>query len=241
MNRMRLIEVDLKQAESRYVAWRGPVPKLQQMYNDGIDIHRFVASHPLLFNKPMDSITQLERQLGKKTGHAANYGMGEKTHSEACLKEMNLVIPIYQAKQMLEGYHDALEGKVLAWQKSVEELVKRTRQMKTPFGRIRTFYGRMDHSLFKEAYAYEPQSVVPDIINCLIRHMWRYRSVKLLNQVHDAAWFECDPFHDRDVIERIKDQNSWNPTLNLPGGELRIPIDISVGWNFKEKRVVFEG
>jgi len=49
------IQVDLAQAEARFVAWDAPEPKLIQMYIDGEDIHRFVASR--LFDIAPEDVT----------------------------------------------------------------------------------------------------------------------------------------------------------------------------------------
>jgi hypothetical protein len=62
----------------------------------------------------------------------------------------------------------------------------------------------------------------------------------LLLQAHDSVWFECDPADDTACIEACKNQD-WNPVMKLAGGDLRIPIEIKMGWNFKEKETVFVG
>jgi len=237
----KFIEVDLKQAESRIVAWDGPVPKLQKMFHDGEDIHRYVASHPLLFNKLMSDVTKDERQLGKKTGHAANYGMHAATLSDSCLKEMDLVLPIHKAERMLAGYHAALEGGVLRWQKKIEEEVTRTRRLRTVFGYERYFYDRLGPDMFREAYSYKPQNTVVYIINNLMLYMAGKPHVLLSNQIHDALLLEVDESHTLEVIELIKDQDAWNPKMQMAGGELRIPIDIQIGERWKPMETVFEG
>lgn len=243
MNSFSFIEVDLQQAESRFVAFDGPVPKLQKMYEDKIDIHRFVAAHPLMFNKPQDQISDDERQLGKKTGHAANYGMSPPTLSDQCLKEMDLVVPIDKAKRMLDGYHAAMDGGILRWQAKIRDEVSKTKKLTTPMGRVRFFYDRIGDDLFREAYAYRPQSTIPDIINRLIRKMYRSKGVTLLAQIHDSALMQVRDDCILETLESVKDQDSWNPILKLSGGNLRIPIDIKIGkcWDKKKMEKAFSG
>lgn len=232
------VEVDLKQADARVVAWDAPEPTLMQMFNDGADIHRFVASQPELFNCSMDKVTKEQRQLGKKTGHAANYGMRGATLSAQCLKEMNLVVPPAQADRMLEGYHRTFPG-IRRWQSQIRDTVMRDRKMTTPFGRERYFYDRPGDELFREAYAYRPPSIVVDVINSLIKHM--YGHVRLLLQVHDSALFEVRDTHLGEALDRIRDQHAWNPILKLSGGELRIPIEIKRGNNWGRMEEIFSG
>lgn len=236
-----LLEIDLKQAESRFVAYDGPVPKLQQMYLDGVDVHQYVAAHPFLFNKELKNVTHEERQLGKKTGHAANYGMSAPTLAVQCLKEMNLVMSAQRAEKMLRGYHSAFDGMILRWQSNLRDTLSRTRKLTTPFGRERIFYDRLGPDLFKEAYAYRPQSTVSDIINSLMLHLFGKPHVLLLNQIHDSLLLECPGAHMTDVLLLIKDQDAWNPKLKLAGGELRIPIEVKYGRRWKPMEVIYEG
>lgn len=232
------VEVDLKQADARVVAWDGPEPTLMQMFKDGADIHRFVASQPELFNCPAASVTKQQRQLGKKTGHAANYGMKGPTLSTQCLKEMDLVVPAFKADRMLSGYHRTFPG-IARWQKRITEEVMRNRYLTTPMGRMRQFYERPGDDLNREAYAYRPQSTVADVINCLILHMRGH--AKLLLQIHDSALFQVRVAQLKGMLARVCDQDAWNPRLTLPGGELRIPIEIKIGRNWSKMEEVFSG
>lgn len=232
------VEVDLRQADARVVAWDGPEPTLMKMFQDGADIHRFVASQPELFNCAFDAVTKPQRQLGKKTGHAANYGMKGPTLSTQCLKEMDLVVPAHKADQMLMGYHRTFPG-IRRWQKRIQDEVLRNRYLTTPMGRMRQFYERPGDDLFKEAYAYRPQSTVADVINSLILHMRGH--AKLLLQIHDSALMQVRGAQLKGVLARVCDQDAWNPRLKLPGGELRIPIEIKVGKNWSKMEEVFVG
>ncbi|HUR98764.1 MAG TPA: DNA polymerase [Pyrinomonadaceae bacterium] len=224
-----LIEVDLAQADARVVAWNAPEPTLIQMFNDKTDIHRWVAGK--IFRSDKALITDTQRQLGKKVGHASNYGMHEKTFAENCLKEMNLNLPLAEAKRLLDGYHEHLPG-IRRWQARIREEVLRTRKLRTPFGRERVFYDRPGDDLFREAYAYVPPSVVCDVINCLVLRMRGH--ARLLLQVHDSVLLEVPDGETIRTIERIRDEDAWNPTLSLVGGDLRIPIDVKIGKNWKK-------
>lgn len=242
MIKKRLYEVDLRQAESRFIAFDGPIPKMQQMYKDGIDIHKYVAS--IIYGKPIDKISDKERQLGKKSGHGANYRMRENTFADSCLREMDLVLSPQEAKRCLQGYSAAWDGKLEKWQQKKIDLVKRNRFLETPFGNKRYFYDRMSPKLENEICAYVPQSTIPHIINFLVKKLFYdrpSRSLRLLMQGHDSVKFEIDPISESKAIAACKDQDSWNPTLKLAGGELRIPIEIKRGFNFYEMETVYVG
>lgn len=242
MKPKRIIEVDLRQAESRFIAWDGPVSKMQAMYEKDEDIHKYVATH--IFRKPMNEITDLERQLGKKSGHGANYKMGPATFAASCLRDMDLVISEQRAAGILAAYFRSWDGELERWQQRQVDFVRQHRFLETPFGRKRYFYDRMSPALEREICAFKPQATIPDVINCLIRKLFYDRpavSLKLLMQGHDSVQFECDPEDELACVESCKDQDSWNPTMQLAGGPLRIPIEIKAGWNFKDKEVIFVG
>jgi DNA polymerase-1 len=236
-----LVEIDLKQAESRFVAWDGPVPKLIEMYKSGIDIHRFVASHPLLFNKPMDAIQKEERQLGKKVGHAANYDVGPATMANSCLIEMDLVLSVNRAEKMLAGYHQIFDGAIRKWHQKIQEELQRSKKLKTPMGYERYFYDRIGPDLYREAYAYRPQNTVVAVINKLLRHLFGKNQITLLAQIHDALLLETPHDNLKQVIQLVKDQDSWNPTMILSGGDFRIPVEMKAGNSWKSMELVYEG
>lgn len=237
-----ILEIDLMQAESRFVAYDGPVRKMQQMYLDGTDIHKYVAS--IIYGCSIDDVTKDQRQLGKKSGHGANYKMTAPTFATSCLKEMDLVLNEREAERILQGYFRAWDGELEAWQNRICQEVMRKRFLTTPFGRKRYFYDRYGPDMEREAVAYRPQSTIPDIINFLVKRLFFQRpaaSVKLLFQSHDAVYLECDPSDEAKVIACIKDQDAWNPRIALLGGELRIPIEIKRGFDLYNKQDVFAG
>lgn len=233
-----LVEVDLKQADARVVAWDSADPILVEFYRSGKDIHRYVASQPELFNCLPDQVTKEQRQLGKKVGHAANYGVGPGTLADSCLKEMNLVVSQNKAAQMLQGYYRTFPG-IVRWQGRIRDEVSQTRALTSPTGWKRYFYGRFDQNLLKEAYAWRPQHVVAYTINQLV--LWMSGTYDLLIQTHDSLLIEVDDAELEGALSRIKDQDKWNPTYQMNGGSLRIPIEVKVGKVWSEAKEVFSG
>lgn len=229
-----LMQIDLKQAESRYVAWEGPEPKLMELINEGRDIHRFVASG--IFNKNEAAISFTERQLGKKSGHAANYGVGPRTFAESCLLD-GIDVTEREAGKIIEGYHGVFPG-IRRRQKNIRDAVTRKRYLETPLGRRRFFYDRMGDGLFREAYAYAPQSVIPDITNHLMLFLWQDPEIEFLLQVHDSILLQVQESKVSEVASLATDLDLWHPEIQLPGGKLRIPVDVEVGNSWGEMYAV---
>lgn len=225
-----LIQIDLQQAESRFVAFDAPEPKLMQMLENGEDVHKYVASR--IFKKLEAMINKTERQLGKKSGHSANYGVGPKTFAEAALVEMGIVLSISEAARIINGYYETFPG-VRKRQKRIEQTVRGKRMIKTPAGFERIFYGRMNDQTFREAYAYEPQSTIPYITNRLALFLYdTFPELEFLVQVHDSLLLQCDIGREQEIIAAARDYEAWHPDIQLAGGKLIIPIDAEIGFSW---------
>lgn len=226
------IEVDLRQAESRFVAYDSADANLIEMLENPLkDIHRYVAAE--IFEKPESEITHAERQLGKKSGHGANYNMGVGTFQESCLKEMDLVLSKEMATRTLEAYHRLFPG-IRRWHKATRDTLYRERKLINPFGRVRYFYGRLDDSTYREAYAWKPQSTIPDLTSHLMLGLCAARDTRELdfalhNQCHDSLLMSCRTESVRSIAEFCLNLDRWHPKILLPGGSLRIPTEVQVG------------
>lgn len=229
------VEIDLSQAESRFVAYRAAEETLLGMLERKEDIHRYVAAE--IYGIAMADVTHEQRQLGKKSGHGANYSMGVTTFQDSCLKEMDLVLSRPMATKVLEAYHRLFPG-IRRWHAQIRAQVYRDRRLTNPLGRVRYFYGRMDDNTYREAYAYEPQSTVPDVLNHLMLRLWddrhAYRGVQFHMQCHDSLLVSCP----RDTINYIgrftRNSDQWHPEIILPAGRLVIPTDVKFGRNLGE-------
>lgn len=226
-----LVQIDLDQAESRYVARDSPEPKLIDLIDRKEDIHTFVAGQ--IFRKDPKTISKSspERQLGKKAGHAANYGVGPRTFSESCLVENDLVVPENEAARLIKSYFELFPG-IRLRQERIKTQIMNTKFMRTPLGRERYFYGRLCDATFREAYAYCPQSTIPDITNHLMLFLKDH--CELLLQVHDSLLLQAtSAAHVKEIIDMAYSYDLWHPEITLIGGDLRIPVGIEVGQDWK--------
>lgn len=235
-----IMEIDLKQAESRFVAYDYADVNLISMLEDpACDIHRYVAAE--IFGKSESEIKDQERQLGKKSGHGANYDMKEATFMDSCISEMDLVLTKLEANKVLESYHKLFPG-IRQGHRRIQRELAQTRMLRTPLGRERYFFGRLDDDTFRQAYAYRPQSTVPDIINHLMLHLLDQRrgghcDFRLLLQVHDSLLLEVPRGPDVNLIAQASlDTQAWHPKIELSGGTLVIPTSVKVGSCWGEMR-----
>ena len=234
------VQIDLKQAESRFVAYDSCDENLIGALEDTArDIHSEVAAE--IFQCAVEQVrtehksgNSTKRQLGKKSGHGANYSMKETTFMDSCLKEMNLVLTRKEATNVLEAYHRLFPG-IRRWHKRIRDEVARARRLENPLGRVRYFYGRMDDNTFREAYAYRPQSTIPDVTNHLMLHLWNARTEGAAdfwfhNQVHDSLQLSVTAETEVERIARICFNTAlWHPEIVLPAGRLVIPTSLEFG------------
>ncbi len=192
-------EVDLSQAENRIVAYLGPDLRMIDAFENGKDIHRETAA--LIFGKSPKEIssvegsssigggTRSERYWGKTANHALNYGMSPRTFSIAA------EITEKEARYIHDRYHSGYPG-VRKMQEMIKEILRKNNTTLTNlFGRKYTFKSRWGDDLFRDAFAFIPQSTVADKIN---RHGILYiyynndlfHPVELLNQIHDSILFQ---------------------------------------------------
>jgi len=232
--------LDLSQAENRVVAYLGPDVSMIDAFENGVDIHSKTAS--LIFGIPVEEIIDMNnndvksdlgggrfthRYWGKRANHGLNYGLGYKSFA------LHLEISERDAKWIHDQYHRAYPG-VAKYHRAVQEELRQGMVVTNLFGRKYTFTDRWGDTLFKEAYAFIPQSTVADIINerglAYVYNDPAMKSVELLAQVHDSIAFQIPlsvPWLDQAfLLDLIK--SSLETPLEWKGRRFVIPVDFSI-------------
>ncbi len=237
------VQIDLKQAESRYVAYKTGDKDLIRMLEDPAeDLHSYVAAEifgcsqeQILAEKAAGDPTK--RQLGKRSNHGATYAMRGKTFQESCLKE-DLMITKKEADHILDTFHALFPG-IREWHKTVQQKLKQDQWLENPLGFRRYFYGRLDDSTFREAYAFEPQSTIPAITNHLMLYLLNARDRNEVKfqfhlQVHDSLVLSATKEELPKLYAIANNLKLWHPKITFPAGELWIPVDFEVGPNLAD-------
>lgn len=233
------VEVDLRQAESRFVAYDAADKTLIDMLESNYDVHSHVAKEILRkLGKNPDEVPKEEfkktwRQLGKKAGHGANYAMKAGVFVETCFNEMDIVFKKAEAQSVLDAYHDTFPG-IKRWHEWIKRELYNKRKLSVPSGWERYFYGRYGDDMFKEAFAWRPQHTIPWVTNHLMLHLLKERrrqnlAFHLLVQVHDSLIMLVKNEAMKDVAKICLDHKIWHPKIVLPGGELFIPTEVKWG------------
>ena len=240
------ISADLSQAEMRVVAWLANDTILINTFESGRDVFKVVAG--IVFDIKVEDVTTEQRQLAKHISHACNYGMGPMTLSEIS------GLSFADSKEKLNSYHINFP-RIRMWQMEIEAKLRKVRMLETPMGRRRTFFGRWNNALLRQAYSYIPQSTVSDVILMGMIELNRRlpKGCNILLNIHDevviqvpirpykrCTLMQTDPV-DLDVSEtfHIKAiKNTMIDCMTVPirinDKILRIPVNTKQGYNWNE-------
>lgn len=175
------------------------------------------------------------RDMAKRGGHGTNYYGTPRTMAT------HLKLPTRVLEEFQEAYFDAFP-EIPEWHLDVIARIQREGIITTAMGRERRFWGRSDDpATHREAIAFEPQSLVGDIMNLglIEAQAWLLKNCpecSLVAQVHDAGVFIC-PIDGIDNIAREIQTRLIVPVDFGSLGAMTIPSDIMIGrrWNKRPK------
>ena len=241
-----LVYPDLEQAEARVVAYLSRDPAYMEACESKDDLHTAVARMiwPTLpwTGDPQQDRKVAEgsfwrhfsyRDMSKRGGHATNYGATAWTLARV----LNVDQKVAWAFQ--DAYFAAFPG-IRRWHLAVQRQLQETAIFTTTLGRRRMFFGRrFDDTTLREAIAYEPQSVVGDLLNQGLLEVWKEqdlgtggRDFQVLGQVHDAILGQVLEAEAETILSRTL----YLMTIPVPfdDREMTIPVDVKVGYNWKD-------
>jgi DNA polymerase I-like protein with 3'-5' exonuclease and polymerase domains len=169
------------------------------------------------------------RDASKRLGHATNY-LGKPPHIS---REVRIPLPLVVEFQ--RSYFSIFPG-ISRWHEWVRRKLLSDGWITTFLGRQRWFFGRRwDEETVREAIAYEPQSVVADILNKGLLAVWRANICELLLQVHDAILIQYPEEMEDEVVPAVQKLLEIDVPL-MNGRMLRIPTEAEVGWNWGKQK-----
>lgn len=265
-----LIEIDKAQAEWVFTAFMADDPNMIRIVENGEDAH--IGTAELAFHVPRELIEKESkvaknetdpmrlrrlrekyvpeilsynipgsmtcRQAAKKGNHGLNYAMGYVTFS------LKNEISTVEASEIVDAYHSAYPSIRDSFHAYVRTTLNNSRTLVNAFGRPRTFYEIWGDALFKDGYAFGPQSSTADLVNRGIVLMYEYclrseeawaKAYDLLMQVHDSVLFQCHiPSIGYEGAAKliIKQGEFLDPLITWEGKDFRIRNDVSVGRNW---------
>lgn len=188
-----LFQFDQATAEMVIVAYLARCDKLISMLNNNEDVHVYFISQALgeditIYKETDPAKYKRLRQLGKGGNFSGSYGTGPKT-----LADMFMLggtdVTVDEAAFILNKRREVFPEIYEIFQQEVIDALHKNRTLETPFGRKRKFFGKLDENLYREAFAFIPQSTVPYISNHMIHLIQTHRpfGAEVLQQGHDAV------------------------------------------------------
>lgn len=98
----RLLVCDFASIEARVLAWVAGQADLTQIFFDGGDVYKEMASG--IYDVPVEEITKDQRQMGKTAILGCGYGMGAKAFVSACHVMAGVKISRKFAKKVVQAY-----------------------------------------------------------------------------------------------------------------------------------------
>jgi len=248
-----IVNIDLSQAEARIVALLSNDEKLLDSF-DHIDIHRRTAVLALFggelnLDYSFDPIADIldkdspERFIGKKVRHAGNYNMQWREFLKNVISDCRrfhiaFTISSYSSQQIIERFHKASPNIMAVFHKEVKDSIDTSRSLINPFGRLRRFFDRPGNQLYKEAFAFIPQSTVKDrlTLSALAIKEKSY-PIRLVNEAHDSLTYLMPVGEYVDICRELKPMMEKSidfSTCSLKRKSLVIPCDFEYGDNYKD-------
>lgn len=209
--------------------------KLVGHLTDPVEIEEIRREHcPEIYDLPLVIRNCSLRQAGKKSNHALNYDETYKMFS------LHNEMPEAESKIICDRYHEVYPG-IHSNYELVQNQLRQDRTLTNCFGRKQKFLGQWDRDLWKQAYAFVPQSTVADLINRALIAIYfdgdpEVQGIELLAQVHDSILFQVPCNLGPDAILYCIDKMEFymNPTMTYGGRDFTIDTDIKAGtvnWN----------
>lgn len=250
-------EPDLSQAEDRVVCvlakdWDAlkDYERKEFKYNQhGLKDDRHTNTAIYVCGMEFEGITDWERQVGKKTRHSGNYAVGKHQHM-LTLAKSGIFVSEFRAGQQLDRFHaenPRISG--VFWEEIRQALQDNDCRLITPFGRARTFFNKWGPELFKEAYAFIPQSTISDQVKfAMLRIKARLgeffnKDFFFLEESHDSFLALCREFLVKHAAQIIKEEMmrpiDFNQCSLSRDYQLVIPTDIKIGRRWIEKNAQY--
>lgn len=176
------------------------------------------------------------RDMAKRGGHGTNY-YGQPFTMAKHLKVEKVLVENFQRNYFLAF------PEIRHWHSWVAQQIQMEQRLVTLLDRPRDFFGRSnDDTTLREAIAFEPQSVVGELLNLAAWRVWKAGprlGVRLLAQLHDAILIDYPDEPENEAATLAEVSSLMRTPLVIHDRTFTIGNDAATGWNwgkFDERR-----
>lgn len=215
---MTLMEIDLKGADARVVAWEAQDHDLMQAFDSGLDIHLFNAR--TIWPAAQEAALPKLRQRAKTAVHAVNYGCKPRTLME------HISCSLVEAEAFTRRWF-LLHPGIVEWHRRVDREVRSRGSVSNRWGYTIRYFDRPDN-LLPKALAWIGQSTTAIACNKMIvalHHTFAPLGVEVLLQTHDSVTLQLPTPSVPALLPRLAAVASVTVPYNPP---LVMPCEISI-------------
>lgn len=170
-----LLEIDLKGADARVVAWEAQDQDLMAAFDSGLDIHMFNAQ--MIWPNARPEALKSLRQRAKTAVHAVNYGCKPRTLME------HISCSLSEAEAFTRRWF-VLHPNIAEWHRRVDHQVRYRGHVTNAWGYTMRYFDRPD-ALLPKALAWIGQSTTAIACNKMLVKLATIGEVLL--QTHDSV------------------------------------------------------
>ncbi len=231
----KLISFDYSQIELRIIASLSGEPKLIEFFKEDKDVHTLTAA--LIFKKPENHISEIERRIAKTINFGIIYGLSSYGLAKT------LLIPYEEAQRFIDSYFKQYP-KIYEFIRSSVEQTKALGYNETIFGRRRYIpeIRLNSETLVKQgermAVNFPIQGSQADIIKkAMVEIFERLRlyykeEARMILQIHDELVFEVKEERVDEFVVDIKRIMEETVLLKVP-----IKVNVACGFNLAQLSV----
>lgn len=250
------LSVDQKGAEEWPVSALARNERALDEMRRGINRHikraAFIFAIPEQLRSETEWKDSLEYYLGKKTGHANNYGMQAARMSDSLCQEGHIVA-VALCQNLLDKLNFMEPETRGVFHEYVKKEISKSRILRSPFGRERQFLGLRPNDtntkIFNEAFSYIPQSTVGDNTGFGVHYLETNLPNEercVVQEGHDSIVQETEATADK-IWEHLQAaEKAFDRILTFQNGiQIQIPIEAEISYDFyttvKIKDISYDG
>lgn len=231
-----ILAADYSNLEVKVMAYETGDPELIDIVDNGKNMHD-INTRTLFGLEPDDPQWEPARRAAKifMFGSLAYGGSDNEIYEKVIIDVPELKLTFREFVEAKQRYMDS-HPVYTRWRDFITERVRKTRQVKNAFGRVRTFYGN-DRDIVKEGLNFPIQSAAASIINRATVAIHRRlrtenRRTRMQAQIHDELRFEVPTDELNDIVRLVREEME-RPVL-FHDTERTFNVDIEYGPNWAD-------
>jgi DNA polymerase-1 len=219
------VVADFPQIELRLAGLIWQEENMIRAFEDGIDLHKYTAS--VIYNKDMEAVEKLERQISKSANFGLLYGMSGRTFAKYVYVNSGIALS--------EQEGDYIKHK---WLETYPMIAKKHIQVKDKLYYSRVYEGstilgrKYRTQSFNEALNLQIQGSGAELLKqTLINLKQKYPSLAIANIIHDEVIIECHKDEAKDIAKALKEEmeNAWDficSKAKIPIKYFKLEVDV---------------